>query len=59
MCIHGFTSQFSRSQIHVAGEMTQPVLGLGDGSGTEGVGFHDIGTRCEVLGVDVANDIGA
>ena len=55
--IYGFAGQPSRCQVHVTCTMTQPVLCLSDGGGSEGVGFHNVRTRCKVLGVDVANDI--
>ena len=56
--VSGAAGNARRSHVHFARQVRQAVVFLCDARRAEGVGFDDVGTRGQVLGVDFANHVG-
>ena len=50
--------ELGRGDVHLIGDVLQPVIGLADGLRVEGVGLEDVGARFEIGAVDLADDLG-
>jgi len=56
--VAGLAREPGRGQVHLAGQVREPVVALGDGRCAEGVGLDDVGPGGQVLLVDLADDLG-
>ena len=49
--------ELGRGDVHLIGDVLEPVIGLADGLGVEGVGLDDVGAGFEIGIMDLADDL--
>ena len=57
--VAGRAGNLRRGAVHFNGQVGHVVIGLGDGGGAKGVGFHHVGASGQITFVDIADHVRA